>query len=280
MEIERRPYEPQLHGKEGAYIHRYYLPQHCRKSIQFQDLAALYETILDAWFKVRNVKKIRRAMLDGPCTIRYQVEGLVKEIPTELLEPAVDACIRYHRDRWDFSLTREEADFLMALNKRLRKLEHDINTACYRLNQEMHARQERGEPFLDDYDIDAKLSFILREDLTLYREDDDNIIHESNDFKTAGPDRLEEWIQEAREHEEMDWNDARGATNPVIRNNPLFNVPHCWLFHDLQSHSRVPLRHLCGIGTIWVNIRVRHQSVIAIGKDFYQTGILGSRRRR
>lgn len=266
MEIERRAYEPRLHGKEGAYIHRYYLPQHCRQSIQPQDLAALYEAMLEAWFKTRSVKKIRSAMLAGPCTIRYQVEGLVKEIPLQLLEPAVDACIRYHRDSCDFSLTRDEADFLIALNERLRSLEHDINTECYRLNREMHARQERGEVFSDDYEIDVKLIFMLRED-HLLSMDDDYIIHEWHDAKTARPDGLEEWIQEEREHEEINWNDARGATNPMIRSNPHFIVPHCWLFHDLQSHSRVPLKHLCGIGTIRVEIQVRHQGFIEIGKD-------------
>ena len=260
MEIERRTYDPRLHDKKGAYIHRYFLPQECRQRIQPQDLAALHWHVIEAVCGGKSIKNVRAGMLAGPCTIHYRTEGLVKEIPAELLEPAIDACLRYGRDRQDWSLTEEQTNFLMALNERLRRLEMDIKAECFRLNREMQERRKKRAPFSDDYEIMAIVSYKLCDDHPLSRDDDDNFVHQESFRKTAPEGEQEEC--------EGDWNDARGATNPVIRNSPLFGVPHCWLFHNLQSHSPAPLKHLCGIGTFWVEIQVWHQQFINRTKWF------------
>lgn len=257
MKIDRPTYNPCLHEKTGAYIHRYYLPEDCRRSLQSQDLDALYETMLEGLCSGKDVESFREEMLAGPCSIRYRVEGLVKEIPLELLEPAVDACIRYYRERHDFKLTKEEIDFLVALNERLRKYEHDINAECDRLDREMQGRVTRGELFAEDYEIGVELRFQLHDSYPLSTDNDGTFIHVRHGM-------LGKRIQENYEDVEMDWNDARGATNLLIRNNPLFHVPHCWLFHDLQSHSPVPPKHLCRIGTILVEIKVKSQRTIEI----------------
>ena len=67
----------------------------------------------------------------------------------------------------------------------------------------------------------------------------------------------EKWGKELKYEEERiaaDWNDKR-----PFNTDPLFVVPHSWLFHDLECYSEVPLKHLCRIGTIWVDIKLKKQ---------------------
>lgn len=223
MEIERRTYDSRLDDSEGAYIHRYYLPQEHRQRIQPQDLSVLYGHLVEAVWGGNNIETVRAGVLVGPCTIRYRAEGLVKEISADLLEPAVDASLGYDRD--------------------------------------LQERRKRRGPFSDDYEIEVMVSYQLCDDHPLSR-DDDNFVHRESFRKTASAGKMEECFQNAREQWHGDWNDTRGATNLAICNSPLFKIPHCLLFHNLQSHSQVPLKHICGIGKIWVEIQVWHQGCI------------------
>jgi hypothetical protein len=250
----------------GAYIRRYYLPDQFRFEFRDEDMEAIYDYYNLLFCTLETPAEISAQLLVGPCGIRYDCERVFKEIPSDQILPVIDACYRYHHDRWDWSLSEDESRFLIDLNDRLHSLEHDINTECYRLYQDIHPRKERGEPFLDDYELMVEICFVLHENHPLSRDDDDNIIFEMHEYKTARPDNLEDLISKEREKEKTDWNDARGAENPVIRNNPLFNTPHCWLFHNLQSHSKAPLKHLFGIGSIWVDIKVVHQKVMEINQ--------------
>lgn len=267
MEMEIKSYGHGLRSKEGSYIHRHYLPKQFRDELQPEDITVLYDKILsDYWDK--SLEEIHANMLDGPCSIRYRAERLTKEIPCDLLKAAIDACVQYSRDDSDYSLTAVETDFLIALNDRLRKLEDDIDSGCYRLNQEMQKRQKQSEPFLNDFEIKVMRRYQLRDSHLLYRDDDDNFIYEVQHWRTfSHDDQMEEKNMQGCEHEEMDWNNAYSATNPQILNNPLFNMPNCWLFHELQSHSRVPLKHLCNIGTILVEITVSKLGTVELAKE-------------
>ncbi len=257
MKIEKKSYcRASVFHEEGTYIHRYYLPE--QLELQPPDMEALYQTVSHLC-EEKSEKEIRALMLAEPCCIHYRIERITKEIPANVLLPAIDACFNYHHDRYDYNLTFEDTNFLMSLNEQLRKLEHDINAECYRLNREMQERQAKGEPFLDDYEIDVDLQFMLRSDHPLSREDDDNFIYGRQYRKTDRTVDLEGWRKEEREVAEEDYNDLREVSTHI-----LFNVSHCWLFHELQSHSPVPPNHLCSIGTIWVDIKAWHQRFIEI----------------
>jgi len=257
----------QKSNETGAYIRRYYLPSQIRFEFRDEDVEVLYSNVSHCSGFLETPDEISALLLKESCGIRYGCERIYKEIPSDQMQPAIDACLRYYQDKWDWSLSDDEVRSMIELNDRLRTLGHDINTECYRLNREIHARQEQKDPFLDDFEIEVEICFLLREDHPLSRDDDDNFIFKYHYSKTARPDYLEKWIRRERKQEKMNWNDARGAKNPEIRNNPLFNIPHCWLFHRLQSHSEAPLKHLCGIGTIWVDIQIRHQKFIEINQN-------------
>jgi hypothetical protein len=243
---------------ESRYIHRYYLPRELQAVLQPPDIGALNRQIAVMLSDSNDEEALRNILSSEPVLIHYDTQRLTKEIGLDLLPAVIDACLSYSHDCYDWSVSNEETAILLSLNDRLRQLELEIFEECREINKEMLQRRQNSELFLDDFEVESAITYSLASNDPMCRDDDDNILYEYSRSLTIGQD--EDWehlLNQKRKRIAEDWNDARHSSC-----NPVFAVSHSWLFHDLIDHSPLPFRHLCRIGTIWVDVMICKQRVV------------------
>ncbi len=154
--------------------------------------------------------------------------------------------------------TTDEINELLRFNDRLAELERYLCDLGANENLHVAARVSDSNDPLNDYEIDATLYFTLREDDPEFDEDDDN-------FLTKRKMSLK--------HLDREWGLGDGRDHRVsIPHFPgsLNEIAHCWLFHDLYDHSygleqpALSLQDCLRVGSIWVDVAVRHQATLAI----------------
>jgi len=161
-------------------------------------------------------------------------------------------------------LTQSEIDQLLTLNRRLAKLERYLLDEAKRLEPPLQKRLADPTDPMSDYEIEATLYYRLRENDPAFDEDDDNFL------------TIRRWIslEEIRKDtlfcDGEDWRES-GMSGL----NQLAQEPHCWLFHDLYSHSygskgdnddmkELSLQDCLRVGAIWVDIAVQQQAFLDI----------------
>ena len=80
------------------------------------------------------------------------------------------------------NLSKTQKEKLLKLNLRLQNLQEKIIKEAVKLDIELSKRVADETDILDDYEIDLKIHFILREDNENYKEDDDNFLAEINEY--------------------------------------------------------------------------------------------------
>lgn len=90
----------------------------------------------------------------------------------------LDALCRTGVNPLEGGLTPDEIDRLVRLNAGLADLERYLKTVAQTVGAEMRARIADPSDPLDDYEIEARLHFQLREDDPADDEDDDNFLTE------------------------------------------------------------------------------------------------------
>ena len=154
----------------------------------------------------------------------------------------------------------EEAEVarLMTLNRRLTELEQHLRDQALVLEPELRSKLADPTNHMWDYEIDAKIAYILRDDDQEAAEDNDNFLtHREETLKDIARTRM---LADGGNHRES------GRTDMA----QLGAEPHCWLFHDLYDHSygfsmpSVPLRDCLRIGKIWVDVVIRQQYFLDI----------------
>jgi hypothetical protein len=75
-------------------------------------------------------------------------------------------------------LTQSEIDALMMLNQRLQKVERHLLDEAKRVEPALKLRVADPNDPMNDYEIDAKVYYTLRDDDPKYDEDDDNFMSE------------------------------------------------------------------------------------------------------
>lgn len=171
------------------------------------------------------------------------------------LDKLADSLTEEGRQRSDFS--QEEIDKLLYLNRHLQTLQDYLLQVGKEQAALLEPRVADPTDPLDDFEIDATLYFTLREDDPDFDEYDDNFLTQREiSLKRASEgeqcwDLLSDW----REPGTMDY---------------LVQEPHCYLFHDLYDHSygleqpALTLSDCLRIGSIWVNVAVKHQSTLDV----------------
>lgn len=153
----------------------------------------------------------------------------------------------------------QEIDQLLRLNRRLTDLETYLVAVGRQESARLDVRVADPDDPLTDYEIQATLDFILREDDPAFDEDDDNILTVRTIFLKY-PERDEGPLGDAK-----DWREPL-AYYP----GDLGKTPHCWLFHDLNGHSYgleqpcLSLRDCLRVGNIWLDVAVIHQTNLDI----------------
>jgi len=166
------------------------------------------------------------------------------------------------REQFEDGLTCESHDFsaaevdaLVRLNQRLEGLAYHLHEVGQQECARLEARVADPQDPLDDYEIDATLYFVLREDDPDFDDGDDNFLTQ-RELSLKGADHRDDGF----DHRE------------TVMQFPgrLNEIPHCWLFHDLYDHSygleqpALSLQDCLRVGRIWVDIAVRHQSTLDI----------------
>lgn len=154
--------------------------------------------------------------------------------------------------------TNEEISNLLRLNQRLAELELHLCNMAETEREKLETRVADPDDPLDDYEIDATIYFVLREDDPEFDDSDDNFLTQ----RYISLKRLD------RSHGLGDGFDHRESV-PYFPSG-LTAEPHCWLFHDLYDHSygleqpALSLHDCLRVGTIWVDIAFRHQATLNI----------------
>ena len=166
------------------------------------------------------------------------------------------------QDKGEF--TTDEINELLRFNQRLAGLELYLCDLSAKEGVPLADRVSDTNDPLDDYEIDATLYFTLREDDPEFDEDEDNFLAQR---RISLKNLNKEWgIGDGQDHREPIRSFA-GSLN---------EVPHCWLFHDLYDHSycleqpALNLQDCLRVGSIWVDVAVRHQATLNIKSGKWQ----------
>jgi hypothetical protein len=152
----------------------------------------------------------------------------------------------------------EEITNLLRLNQRLGTLELHLCNMAETESEKLEARVADPDDPLDDYEIDATIYFVLHEDDPTFDDSDDNFLTQRD-------------ISLKRLDHSYGLGDGFDHRESVPYFPPgLEAEAHCWLFHDLYDHSyglehpALSLHDCLRVGTLWVDVAVRHQSTLNI----------------
>lgn len=144
------------------------------------------------------------------------------------------------------SLTEDEISRLRLFNERMRELGREIQIEGSRQVELLAKRVADPLDPLDDFEIEADMSFILREDDPAYFEDDDNVLT-----------RRIHYIPKNRQSN-FDRYECAGVVKFGIEN-------HSYIFYDLHSMSygleqqALSLKDILRIGEVWIDVDIRVQ---------------------
>ncbi len=167
----------------------------------------------------------------------------------DALFEADDALIEKSRSA---SLSDSEVTQVLALNRQLAELTRFLKTTVDDATPRLETKLADSNDPMFDYEIDAHIAYVLREDDPEYVEDDDNYLTTQIESLKGQPvSDIEDW--------------AESHIQPG-----LLAEPHCWLFHDLYDHGggrespKVSLRDCLRIGRIWVDVKISQQYVFDV----------------
>ena len=162
------------------------------------------------------------------------------------LEAAYEANETLRDNWWGESLTDDDIHQLLALNRQLRDIAPFLRSVADDVRPRLESKVADPNDRMYDYEIEAQIDFILREDDPEYDEDDDNILTTRN-----------ESLRRQTEGHRIDYE--------RIGPDGLRAEPHCWHFHDLYNHDygeespSLSFRDCLRIGTILIDVQVWQQ---------------------
>ena len=253
-------------NEHGArYIHKYYLPQELRVRILPADIDGI--SLCFASDDECNVWEGLIPDKVSDCVILYKDLGLEKRIDGETVHRVLIAIAAYHADG-RAELTPEEDQAAMNLNTWFMEWEKDLLARCIKLRTEMERQVRSGDSWLTDYEIDVEVAIGVRDDDSYSADNMPDGWRDDIDADPAllctmkllvipktdpGDDKY--WgIGDNQDH-----NDCRGN-----RDEGIYNMRHCTTFHELFSHSQIPIKHAGRIGRVFTDIIVRHQNGINV----------------
>jgi len=211
--------------------------------------ALLSESRLERWIE-------KQTAHDGKPLFILEM-GLLRELLPKLesLTENLYSTLESARPEHSRELSDEEIERLICLNRRLAELEKHLQREAACIIQTLVAKANDPSDRMADFEIEANLSYVLRENDPEYEEDRDNILTKRK-IRITRPGNFSN---------NMDWCDFPTGMLPELRNDP-----HCWLFHDLYDHShdladrRLNLHDSARVGEIWVDICIQQQYFLDI----------------
>ncbi|QXP87715.1 hypothetical protein [Methylococcus capsulatus] len=119
------------------------------------------------------------------------------------------------------------------------------------VDQALQARKHDPADPMNDYELEAVISYHLRQDDPAYREHDDNILAEQTEYLTGisldADGRIRTLLADGQNHN--DHPEPEGET-------------HCWLYHDLYDHRNLDWAGILRIGSVRPDIKVVQQYLV------------------
>ncbi|MBW8066451.1 MAG: hypothetical protein GJU73_03310 [Ferrovum sp.] len=196
-----------------------------------------------------HIRKLCREALEKSCRICEICGESGEFVPDQPYNIRV-CCSKHAVEKDDSPLTEEEVSRLRRFNQKMFELQREIVDEGHRHVKVLSGRVADPLDPLDDFEIEAKVTFCLREDDSEFREDDDNILTGRKYYIPKDS------AEESHFYSAADW--GISAMHVGIEN-------HCYIFHDLYDHSWGPgrqqlsFRDILRIGQIWIDIEIQAQ---------------------
>jgi len=151
---------------------------------------------------------------------------------------------RIDRDLYEVEdLSQIQRASLIKLNKTLIKLEKQILPELNQLHLLGKQRVEDGSDWVEDYEIDSYITFILKESDPHFDDDFDNILVQLHERVVK-----HSLLDDDENHNEFQY-----------RNHPMSDEYHCWLYHCLYDHTDLGWSNILRIGETWLDINIEYQ---------------------
>lgn len=149
-------------------------------------------------------------------------------------------------------LSRKQHQFLWALNDQLFEIEKNVKREVLTLTKVCEEKISNLNDWVEDYEMDCFITFILKEDDEDFSDDNDNVLVQLTEHCK---NRNWEWgLSDDNNHNDfLHW-----------AQHPMRGEKHCWLYHCLYDHTKLGWANVLRIGVIWVDINVEYQKVIRI----------------
>jgi hypothetical protein len=163
-----------------------------------------------------------------------------------------------------FVFTPENMEKILDLNQRLMNCFEKAKEEGLKLFHDMETRMTNGDPFLQDYEIEANIIpviIIQNKKDGEWEEPDDGILCLLNELCPSsilnlnikgGIDTDDIYFKKS-----LNWNEMVGARNGELDEHYI-----CYAMHELYEHAFYSLQDIIQINTLWVDINVRHQHFV------------------
>lgn len=256
------------------YIHKYYLTPEDKKRVFPVDIQAL-NTMADFVRTDAGYEHVAMKYMDllhkhcspkQPAVSVYYIDlQLSKLLEGKLVFRILQAIEAYQHDVRQ-EPTTEETVAVLAFNEQLKNYEKNMVCNQLKILKKHQKIFQSIDPSCFDYNIELNMELYLRDNIFLCTSIDVGDNDWDRDIRLMTMVKLLFTSFEANRlstpnywgiGDDHDHNDARG----ILRNTPVYNVKHCYLFHVLLSHNGIPIRHLPKIDKIHTEIMVNHQSM-------------------
>lgn len=149
-----------------------------------------------------------------------------------------------------YELTSLQKKLLSNLNCKLTTLEFDIKKEVRDLMHNAEKKISDPNDWLEDYEIECTIAFILKEDDPEFNVDSDNILAKLKEFF------CKKYIENNPLADGKNYNEFQNW------NHPMKNEHHCWLYHSLYDHAHLNWNDMLRIGSIWIDIKIILQKII------------------
>ncbi len=158
-------------------------------------------------------------------------------------------------DRWEIEpeqLSDEQNTFLFKFNRQLSNIEKEIKNEATKLVNVSEDKISDPSEWIDDYEIECFITFILKKEDQYFNEYDDNIL-------------VQLW--EDCKHKDWKWGIGDNNNHNDFQHwarHPMRKEQHCWLYHSLYDHTDLGWVNILRIGSVWVDINVEYQKIFDI----------------
>ncbi len=150
------------------------------------------------------------------------------------------------------AIQADQVDPLLLLNRRLAEIEGLLDQVKQDIQPGLLSKLADGGDPMSDFELDAKIHYILKESDPEWDDDSDNILTRRRHGMpySKGAEKI---------FSEIDFCEHKPGLDPISAE------PHCYLFHDLYDHSyglaepRLSFQDCARVGEIWIDVVIRQQ---------------------